>query len=300
MTGVGALTAYTGAILLGALAGGALPLFASVRRSDLLLSFSAGVMLGAAFFHMLPEAVERGGTAVVPFVVVGFLLLYLLERFVLVHVCAEPGPNRRLSTAGAPLPHHPDERDHEHHGQADPDGTGCEVHTLGIAAWLGLSAHTLVDGFALAAASVTAELGLLVFLAILAHKVPNAFSLSTILLSEGYSRGRAVAMNAAFALMVPLGAGVYVVLRDAVHVERFTALALAASAGTFLHLSLSDILPDLHRRGATRWRLSAALVAGVAVMAALTLLRHDPERQETRAGAAAGAPTRPAAAASGR
>lgn len=277
MTGVGTLSLYTGAILLGALAGGALPLFASVRRSDLLLSFSAGVMLGAAFFHMLPEAVERGGSAVVPFGVVGFLFLYLLERFVLVHVCAEPGPNRRLSTAGAPLPHHADEHEHVHHGQAepDPDGTGCDVHTLGVAAWVGLSAHTVVDGFALAAASVSPQLGLLVFLAILAHKVPNAFSLSAILLSEGYSRGKAVAMNAAFAVMVPVGAGLYVVLRELVQVQRFTAIALAASAGTFLHLSLSDILPDLHRRGTSRWRLSVALVAGVAAMGALTLLRHD-------------------------
>jgi zinc and cadmium transporter len=275
MTGVGALSLYTGAILLGALAGGALPLFASVRRSDLLLSFSAGVMLGAAFFHMLPEAAELGGPPAVPFAVVGFLVLYLLERFVLVHVCAEPGPNRRLSTAGAPLPHHPDEHEHVHHGHDDPDGTGCDVHTLGMAAWLGLSAHTLVDGFALAAASVTPELGALVFLAILAHKVPNSFSLSAILLSEGYTRGKAVMMNAAFALMVPLGAGLYVAIREAVHLERFTALALAASAGTFLHLALSDILPDLHRRGTSRWRLSAALVVGVAVMAALTLLRHE-------------------------
>jgi zinc and cadmium transporter len=275
VNGIAALSVYTGAILLGALAGGALPLFATVRRSDLLLSFSAGVMLGAAFFHMLPEAVEQGGPAAVPFVVVGFLVLYLAERFVLVHVCAEPGPNRRLSTAGAPLPHHEGEHSHEHHGHGEPDGTGCDVHTLGLAAWLGMSAHTLVDGFALGAASVTPELGLLVFLAILAHKVPNAFSLSAILLSEGYSRGRAVAMNAAFALMVPVGAGLYVLLRELVHVERFTAVALSASAGTFLHLALSDILPDLHRRGTSRWRLSAALVAGVALMATLTLLRHD-------------------------
>jgi zinc and cadmium transporter len=275
VNGATSLSVYTGAILLGALAGGALPLFASVRRSDLLLSFSAGVMLGAAFFHMLPEAVELGGRGAVPFVVLGFLALYLAERFVLVHVCAEPGPNRRLSTAGAPLPHHEDEHEHEHGAHAHPDGTGCDVHTLGLAAWLGMSAHTLVDGFALGAASVTPELGLLVFLAILAHKVPNSFSLSAILLSEGYSRGRAVAMNAAFALMVPVGAGVYLLLREAVHAERFTALALAASAGTFLHLSLSDILPDLHRRGESRWRLSAALVAGLGVMALLTLFRHE-------------------------
>src|SRR4051812_24028904 len=106
MNGVGALSLYTGAILVGALAGGALPLFASVRRSDLLLSFSAGVMLGAAFFHMLPEAVELGGAGAIPFVIVGFLVPYIAGRFVLVPVCAEPGPNRGLSPAGAPLPHH--------------------------------------------------------------------------------------------------------------------------------------------------------------------------------------------------
>jgi len=276
MTAAGTLSLYTGAILLGALAGGALPLFASVRRSDLLLSFSAGVMLGAAFFHMLPEAVEGAGGAAVPFVLVGFLLLYLLERFVLVHVCAEPGPNARLSTTGAPL--HPGDP-HDHHDHEDAhvhaDGTGCDVHTLGLAAWLGMSAHTLVDGFALGAASVEPGLGLLVFLAILAHKVPNSFSLSAILLAEGYSRSKAVLMNAAFALMVPLGAGLYVLLREAVPVERFTSIALAASAGTFLHLSLSDILPDLHRRGASKWRLSAAMVSGVALMGLLTLLRHE-------------------------
>jgi zinc and cadmium transporter len=273
--GVGSLSLYTGALLLGALAGGALPLFSHVRRSDLLLSFSAGIMLGAAFLHMLPEAVEGGGGAAVPFVLVGFLLLYLLERFVLVHLCAEPGPNARLSTGGAPLSA---SDPHDHLPGEDPhvhlEGVACDVHTFGLAAWIGMSVHTLVDGFALGAASVQPELGALVFLAILAHKIPNSFSLSAILLSEGYARGKAVAMNAAFALMVPIGAGIYVLVREAVHVQKFAPLALAASAGTFLHLSLSDILPDLHRRGGSRWRLSAAMVGGLAVMAALSLLRH--------------------------
>ena len=273
--GAGSLSLYTGAILLGALAGGALPLFSKVRRSDLLLSFSAGIMLGAAFLHMLPEAVEGAGGAALPFVLVGFLVLYLLERFVLVHICAEPGPNARLSTGGAPL--HPGEpHDHQpgEHPHVHREGTGCDVHTLGLAAWIGMSVHTLVDGFALGAASVQPELGALVFFAILAHKIPNSFSLSAILLAEGYGRGKAVLMNAAFALMVPLGAGIYMLLRETVQVSTFGPLALAASAGTFLHLSLSDILPDLHRRGGSRWRLSAAMVAGIGVMGALTLLRH--------------------------
>jgi zinc and cadmium transporter len=257
MPEVTTLAGYATAILVGSLAGGALPLLGGARRSDTLLSFSAGVMLGAGFIHMLPEAVAGAGYRVVPFVLVGFLFLFLVERFVLVHVCAEPGP-----VAGDPGHGNPG-HDHAH------GATGCQVHTLGLAAFVGLSLHTLVDGFALGAASHEAGLGFLVFLAILAHKIPSSFSLSAILAAEGWSRPRALLMNAAFALMVPAGAALYLVARSALPVAAFTSYALAASAGTFLHLALSDILPDLHRRGVSRLRLSAALLAGIGVMWAL-------------------------------
>jgi zinc and cadmium transporter len=264
MTGQAAtLTAYAGAILVGALVGGALPLFGRARRNDTLLSFSAGVMLGAAFFHMLPEAARDAGIAAIPFVLVGFLFLYLLERFVLVHVCAEPGPGSGALAAPHGAPGHV-------HGAA----TGCDVHTLGLAAFVGLSLHTVVDGFALGAASGDAGLGFLVFIAILAHKIPSSFSLSAILRAEGWSRRQAIAMNGAFALMVPLGAALYLGVQQVVHAQSFTPLALAASAGTFLHLALSDILPDLHRRGVPRLRLSGALLVGLASMWALRFLDH--------------------------
>jgi zinc and cadmium transporter len=259
LTSTHALALYTAAILAGALVGGALPLVGRMSRSDHLLSFSAGVMLGAAFFHMLPEAVDGAGAATIPFVAVGFLILFLLERFVLVHACAEPGPavEGELEADAAVV-----------HAHVHGDGTGCEVHTLGMAAFLGLSLHTLIDGFALGASSGNAGLGLLVFLAILAHKIPNAFSLSAILRHEGYSRARALAMNAGFALMIPLGAGIYLVVRGLVQAETFTSFALAASAGTFLHLAFSDILPDVHRRGA-RLSHGVALVMGLTAMWAL-------------------------------
>ncbi len=271
MTEAQTLGAYAGAILAGSVAGGAVPLLGQARRSDALLSFSAGVMLGAAFFHMLPEAVAGAGMNAVPFVLVGFLFLFLLERFVLVHVCAEPGPSARLVAHPAPPPDslraHP-AHDHAH------EATGCDVHTLGLAAFVGLSLHTLVDGFALGAANTDAALGLLVFLAILAHKIPSSFSLSAILRAEGYGRGKVLLMNASFALMVPAGAALYVLLREVIPGQRFTPLALAASAGTFLHLALSDLVPDLHRRGGSKLRLSAALLVGVAVMWGLRAVHH--------------------------
>ena len=81
-------------------------------------------------------------------------------------------------------------------------------------------------------------------------------------------------MNGVFATMVPIGAGLYLLLRGLVHAESFTALALAASSGTFLHLALSDILPDLHRRGGSKLKLSGALLVGIAVMWALRYVDH--------------------------
>jgi zinc and cadmium transporter len=267
MTELQSLALYSGAILVGAVGGGLLPLLGTQRRSDLLLSFSAGVMLGAAFFHMLPEAIEEGGASVTPVVLAGFLLLYLLERFVLIHVCAEPAINAQLAQRCVD-----DQGDHHDHGHGT--GTGCEVHTLGLAAWIGMSIHTMVDGFVLGAANSTPSIGPLVFIAIVAHKIPSAFSLSAILRAEGYGRGRALVMNLLFAGMVPVGALIYLLLRNLVHTQLFTAYALAASAGTFLHLALSDILPDLHRRQGSKFRLSGALMVGLAAMWSLTLLGH--------------------------
>ena len=266
MTATHALAFYTLAILAGALAGGAVPLVARISRSDLMLSFSAGVMLGAAFFHMMPEAVEGAGGAALSFVAVGFLTLFVVERFVLVHACAEPGPGAEEAALAA------GRETHHVHG----DGTGCEAHTMGLAAFVGLSLHTLVDGFALGASSEKPELGLLVFLAILAHKIPNAFSLSAILRHEGYSRPKALAMNATFALMIPLGAGLYLLLRDLVHLASFTSFAVAASAGTFLHLAFSDILPDVHRRHGARMSHGLALVVGMALMWGLRFVHGGP------------------------
>jgi len=271
MTQVQTLSAYAGAILLGALFGGALPLVGRIQRNDAGLSFSAGVMLGAAFFHMLPEAAEGAGLSAIPFVLVGFLFLFLLERFVLVHVCAEPGPGAAQAPGLALAPQGPHESEAHAHAHA---ATGCDVHTIGLAAFVGLSLHTIVDGFALGAASSESALGFLVFLAILAHKVPSSFSLSSILRAEGYSRRRSLLMNAAFATMVPIGAGLYLALRGLVHAESFTSLALAASSGTFLHLALSDIIPDLHRRGGSKLKLTGALLLGVGVMWLLRLVNH--------------------------
>lgn len=239
MSELTSLLLYSGAIVAGTLAGGAIPLLAGMkgRRTELLLAFSAGVMLGAAFFQMLPEAIHEGGLRAMPMALVGFLVMFTLERFALAHVCEEP--------------------------------EGCEVHgAMGFVAFLGLSAHTLFDGVALGS-SLAAGVGGVVFVAVIAHKIPSSLALSAILVHEKYKRSSTMLMLLLFALMVPLGAGLYFGVRALIDVENFTAYALAFSSGTFLYLSLADLLPQVHRRAGMRVPTVTALLVGVALMYAL-------------------------------
>ena len=239
---------YSGAIVASAFAGALWPVLTDARkRLVVFLAFAAGVMLGAAFFHMLPEAFESGGAFAAGFVPAGFVGLFLLERYVLVHACEEP----------------PECEEHAHQG------------AFGMTAFLGLSAHTLFDGVALASA-VAEGVGMMAFLAIVSHKVPSSLSLASILKSEGRSRGQVLWLVLAFGLMVPLGAGLYYALDRVAHWPRMTPAALAFSAGTFLYIAVSDLLPHINRHGRDR-RLPhiGALLAGLLIMLALAQLLPD-------------------------
>lgn len=244
MSSAGAVALYSAVILLGAVAGALVALLAGhEKRLSSFLSFAAGVMFGAAFFHMLPEAFHAGGYRAFTVVPIGFLALFLLERYVLVHACEEPP-------------------DFAHHGHGP----------VGLAAFLGLSVHTLFDGVALGSA-VTEGVGFMAFFAIAAHKVPSSLSLASILKSEGKTARSILLYAAAFGLMVPAGAALYFGLDASLGFGRFAAHALAFSAGTFLYIAVSDLLPHVNRHGKDgRFRNIAALVLGLFVMFALTLV----------------------------
>ena len=235
---------YSLVIVAGALAGALVPVL-TTRATRLIsfLAFAAGVMLGAVFFHMLPEAYHGGGYASFVMVPAGFLLLLVLERYMVSHACEEP----------------PDCEEHVHsHGG------------MGLAAMLGLSVHTLFDGLALGSA-VHEGVGLTAFIAIFAHKVPSSLSLASILKAEGRSRATILGYAVLYGLMVPLGALLYSLFDAAVHHEAFAARALAFSAGTFLYIAVSDLLPHVNRHGQDRkGRNLVALTVGLLLMLALS------------------------------
>jgi zinc and cadmium transporter len=232
----------TGTVLCIAAAGGLLPLLREWDRRSvrLLLAFGTGVLLGAAFLHMIPEAVEGLGRGVGLPVVLGFLLIYVLERFVMMHACEE-----------------------EH----------CSFHHMGLAAFIGITLHALIDGFALGAGLAIPSLGVPVTLAILLHKLPAALSLTGILLHCQYPRRRIVVLAVLFAFATPVGA-----LLSWMFLAELTGRALhyaiAFSAGTFLAIATGDLLPQVHSAPQGRYRNLLALFAGILLMSISGLAEH--------------------------
>ncbi len=235
------------------------------------LSFVSGVMLGVAFFHMLPHAImeiseqhnasghEMDHLAINPVMLsaaLGFLAMFFLERFASFHqhdVVEEC-----------------DTHDHDH-DHAHAHSHGVTPLTWSGAA-LGLSLHSLLEGVALASSiSVASTLhpgaglaGLGTFLVILLHKPFDAMTLTTLLRAGKSSARKLHLVNIIFALIVPIGAAIFL-LKTGGGDPTFTAYALAFSAGSFLCIAGSDLLPELHFHSHDRVRLSLALVLGLAI-----------------------------------
>jgi zinc and cadmium transporter len=209
------LAFYLPTVIFISLIGGFLPLLREFSQKvlALLLSFSAGVLLGAVFFHMLPETGkvlnDHSGLPILA----GFLLIFIMERFVFVHACEE---------------------------------RECDIHQMGIPAFLGISLHSLLDGIALGAGLILPQLGAVVLLAVIIHKMPDSMSITSILLSAGWHRRKVAILSLLFSLTTPLGALMAYLFFRALSPEN-VAVALGISAGTFLAIATADILPQVHR-----------------------------------------------------
>ena len=250
--------------------GGLLPLSRALdhTRLQVYLSFSAGVMLGASFFHMMPEAVRVVSAATTPWTAAGLLTLFFVERFFSFHHHESHQPAEGESAS----------HEHEAHAGHADHGQSRQFMPWGATA-LGLAFHSLVGGVALASA-VFADHALYqglgstsvgVFLATLAHKPADALTITSLMVRGGSSRLVGHLVNLGFSLMIPLGAILFSLgvggMREGPGIA-WTACALAFSAGTFLCVALSDILPELHFHAHDRFKLSGALLLGLIVMAA--------------------------------
>jgi zinc transporter ZupT len=218
--------------------GGIVPLLHrwSAPQLQTLISASAGIILGVLFFDLLP-AISNATPHFYSAVLAGFVLLLVLERFVLIH------PHETEELAG---------------------------RRSGLTAYLGISLHSLLDGLALGSGVLMPELAPAVLFAILAHKVPDTFSLTSILTFFGYSRRSTLLMLILFSLLTPLGGSLALLLFQGVPPQAL-GLALGLATGTFLFIATSDLLPHAHASHERRYRNLAVLLLGIA---AIYVTRH--------------------------
>jgi zinc and cadmium transporter len=264
------LVLYCIAIAGVSLVGGLLPNWVKMThtRTQVAMSLVSGLMLGVAFYHLLPHSVAMlGGPGAadtsVQWLMLGLITMLLLLRMFHFH-------QHDFSHEEEDLHDHHLGHDHEHgHAHAPPTPVH-KMSWLGIA--LGLAVHTLIDGIALGAVmqgevtdGATGLLGVGVFLAILLHKPLDAMSITTVMAAGGWSRRARATNNLLFALMCPLGALLFYFGVGSLGDNRdyMVAAALAFSAGTFICIALSDLLPEVHFHSHDRTKLTLAFLVGL-------------------------------------
>ncbi|GBD93709.1 zinc transporter ZupT [bacterium BMS3Abin05] len=220
--------------------GGAIPLFFRWRPLviHLFISLGAGILLGAAFLHMLPDSAEYIGSKLGPPALLGFLLLYILEKFILTHPCPSDY---------------------------------CEYHHVGLMAFIGLSVHSLITGMALGAGILIPKLGLVVFFAVVLHKLPASLSLSSLLVKEKYKIQSIAVIILIFSFMIPIGAFLtYFFAKGTTTVT--LGYLIAFSSGTFFHVAADDLLPEVHSRFDHRKESLATFLLGILIMWLIAVL----------------------------
>lgn len=207
------------------MAGGGLTLLVSRERMAELGALGAGLLLGGALLSMLPEALHVADGRAPLIVAAGYFGMFLVRNL--------------WRTAN-----------------------GAVAMGSAVAALVGLILHGLFDGAALTIAAATdPRLGLVTFLAILLHKVPEGFSLASIMLAATESNRAALASTAAVGFATVVGAWLPVLGYRGGFVSHGVLLGLAA--GSFLYVGASDLVPAVAGRG---WRTALLVLAGAVVI----------------------------------
>jgi len=190
----------------------------------ILIAFSAGSILGAAYFDLLPEAIElfEGESVVFIYITFGFVLFFFLERFIYWY--------------------------HGHGHEADISVKTAERAASKGFAYLNLigdGIHNFVDGMVIAAGFLIGfSVGLATTVAVIFHELPQEMGDYGILVYAGFKQRRALFLNFVVALTVILGGISAVFFIETI--EALSGLLIAFSAGGFIYLAASELIPELH------------------------------------------------------
>ncbi len=199
-----------------------------------LVSFAVGALLGAVFLDILPHLFEQTKHPARPaaFILAGILVFFVMEKLLLWR--------------------------HHHHGAesdvAEELARGHGGHDDGRSGYMiivGDSFHNFTDGVIIAAAFVAdVKLGIVTALAIVAHEIPQEIGDFLVLLHSGFSRRKALLLNALSGVSMVAGAFLSFFMLSIVGAWIPEILAIAAAS--MIYVAVADLIPGLHRRTAMR------------------------------------------------
>jgi zinc and cadmium transporter len=206
-----------------------------------LVSLSAGTLIGSAFLHLLPEAVEHGHAhQVFELTLASFIGFFLIEK----------GLHWR----------------HCHRGH-------CDVHQFGYLNLIGDAVHNFIDGLIIAATfMVDINLGIITTIAVASHEIPQEIGDFGVLLYSGFSKTKALISNVLVALTAVAGGIIGYFLND--RVEAFSEMLLPIAAGGFIYIAASDLMPEIRRETNRRRSIISftLFLLGIGLMYVLTLV----------------------------
>lgn len=183
------------------------------RITTYLISFAAGSLLGAAFLHMLPEVVDKASGKILIYTLIGILVMFLLEKFLLWYHCH----NRK-----------------------------CPVHGFTYTILIGDGVHNFIDGIIIGASFlISIPLGIITALAVAVHEVPQEIGDFGVLIHAGWKRKKVLLYNLLAALATPIAA--ILVYFFSSFFDKALIPLIAFAAGNFIYIASSDLIPEIHK-----------------------------------------------------
>jgi zinc and cadmium transporter len=178
----------------------------------LFVAFSAGALIAGAFFHLIPESIEK-----IPYdsvalgIIIGFVIFFLIERFLHWHHC------------------HKKE---------------CGVHPVSYLILFGDGIHNFIDGLIIAASFlVDIKFGIITTLIIIAHELPQELGDFGVLIYSGFEKIKALFYNFLAQLTAVIGG----IVGYFICCQEIQSYLLPFAAGGFIYIAASDLIPELHQ-----------------------------------------------------
>lgn len=194
------------------------------------VALGSGFMLATALVEMVPESITLLSTRAPLFVLAGYLIVHFFEHTVTPHF---------------------------HFGEETHPDAFVRRHT-GYSVLFGLLIHTFFDGIAIASGFlVSSWLGWVIFLAVFLHKIPEGFTVASVMLAAGRSRAEAWGSSALLGAATVAGVLIMELL------QHFVNVGLALSAGVTIYVAASDLIPEVNKEPGVKMALVVFLGVGL-------------------------------------